>query len=284
MSDTAWIICIAALVGINGAILGTFVVLRRMAMLGDAISHSSLLGIVVAFLVTKANAPLAVFISATISGVMTALIISFLQRRAAIKADASIGVTFTTFFALGVILISLFANQVDIDLDCVLFGEIAFAPLNVYIINGVLIGPRSFWLLLLCLAVNIAIVFLGYKKLLLTSFDPNFARATGVNLEFWQYLLVCVLSITAVSALDAVGAILLIALLVVPAAGALLVTKRLPMTIVIATLIAIISSVLGVSVADAFNASISASVALSAGAIFILIYLCSLKKLRTLIF
>ena len=139
-----WILATASLVAISCSMVGVFLILRRMSLLGDAISHSVLLGIVLAYLITDSRSIIAMFIGATIIGLVTAWLSNSLHKLGKLQTDASIGIVFTWFFAMGVILVTLYAGKVDIDQECVLYGEIAFAPFDTIIFGGNDIGPEHF--------------------------------------------------------------------------------------------------------------------------------------------
>src|SRR3990170_8563959 len=142
-----YIILTAALVSTSCALLGCFLVLRKMAMVGDAISHAVLPGIVLAFLISGSRDSITMLVGAGLIGIVTTFLIEFLHKKAKLQTDASIGVTFTWLFAVGVVLISLFAGQVDLDQDCVLYGEIAYVPLDLWITgNGTIMGPRALYI------------------------------------------------------------------------------------------------------------------------------------------
>ena len=190
-------------------------------MVGDAISHAVLPGIVIAFMFSGVRDSISVIIGAGILGVFTTFLIEFFHRKARLQADAAIGVTFTWLFALGVIMVSLFTGQIDIDQECVLYGEIAYVPLDTWITeSGIDLGPRSLYVAVGILIINLLFLFLGYKHLYVTSFDAQFATTIGLAVSFWNYLLMGAVSMTTVAAFESVGAILIVALLVVPPATA----------------------------------------------------------------
>src|SRR5690554_6833283 len=142
-----WIILTGVLVALNCGLLGCFLILRKMAMIGDAISHAVLPGIVLAFLFTGSRDSVTMLIGAGSLGVLTTFLIEFFHKRGKLQTDASIGVTFTFLFAVGVILISVFAGKVDLDQDCVLYGEIAYVPLDLWITDtGFIMGPRVLYI------------------------------------------------------------------------------------------------------------------------------------------
>lgn len=263
-----WIILIAALVGISCSIVGVFLILQRLSMLGDAISHTVLFGLVTAFLLTQSRSALAMAIGAVGAGLLTTYLCNILHKKGKLQEDASIGVSFTFFFAVGVILVSAFAGQVDIDASCVLYGEIAFTPFDTLEIFGRDIGPRAFWILLTVTLLNLGFLFSGYRALKAISFDPVLAATLGFNVLLWHYLLMTFVSLTTVAAFESVGAILVIAMLVVPANTAYLFAKSLGQMICGSVLVSIFSVVIGYFLAVKFDASISAAMAMVAGASF----------------
>src|SRR6188768_2355817 len=161
-----YIIVTACLVASSCALLGCFLILRKMAMVGNAVSHAVLPGIVIAFLISGSRDSMTMLIGAGMIGVLTTFLIEFFHKKAKLQTDASIGVTFTWLFAVGVVLISLFAGKVDLDQDCVLYGEIAYVPLDVVISDaGKNLGPRAIYIMSLVLIVVILFIVLGYKEL-----------------------------------------------------------------------------------------------------------------------
>lgn len=269
LESDLWIIVIGSLVGISSALVGVFLVLRKMSMLGDAISHSVLLGIVLAFLLTSSRSSFVMLIGASAVGLLTAYLTSALNKHGKLQEDASIGVTFTWLFAVGVILISAFADKVDLDQDCVLFGEIAFAPLDTLELFGSDIGPRAFWILLGVTIANFIFVIVGYRSLKVLAFDPLLATSLGIQVTFWHYLLMSFVSLTTVAAFESVGAILVVAMLVVPANAAYLIVRSVEGMLSLAIIFAILSAIGGYFLALWYEASIAAAMALCSGGIFI---------------
>ena len=278
------IILVGILVAISCAILGCFLVLRKMAMVGDAISHAVLPGIVIAFLVVERFDSVFMLVGAAILGVLTTLLIEFLHRQGKLQTDASIGVSFTSLFALGVILISVFASQVDIDADCVLFGEIAYVPLDVWRIDlgegAVLnLGATAAWWIGSVLLIILVFVIAFYKEMLLTTFDPSFASAIGINTSVWHYSLMSLVSLATVAAFESVGAVLVLSFLVVPPATAYLLTTNFKKMLVLSCLIGTVTAILGYYVASYLNASIAGTMTSVAGVIFAIIFvLVKFKK------
>src|SRR4028119_2113741 len=165
-----WIILIGALVAGSCGLVGCFLVLRRMAMLGDAISHAVLPGIAIAFFVSQSRSSLPMFIGATALGLLTAFLVQLLHRSGRVQSDAAIGVTFTALFAVGVVLVSLFAGQVDLDQECVLYGEIAYSPFDTLSIAGRDIGPRASWQMAAVFSLCVLVIGLFFKEMKITAF------------------------------------------------------------------------------------------------------------------
>ncbi len=273
-----WIILTGGLAAASCALVGSFLLLRKMSMLGDAISHAVLPGIAIAFFLTGSRSPLPMLIGAGALGVLASFIIESLHRRGNLQQDASIGITFTWLFALGVILITIFAGDVDLDQDCVLYGEIAYVPLDVIITGGgTVLGPRAVWMLGGLFILNLLFVTLFYKELKITSFDPALAASLGISATLWHYLLMGMVSLTTVGAFESVGAILVVAMLIAPPATAYLLTDRLGVMIVIALCCGLLSAFGGYLLADALNGSVAGAMAVVAGLLFALAFFLSPK-------
>jgi manganese/zinc/iron transport system permease protein len=247
-----------------------------MAMVGDAISHAVLPGIVIAFLLTGSRDSLPMLIGAGLLGVLTTFLIEFFHRYARVQSDAAIGVTFTWLFAIGIILISVFAGQVDLDQDCVLYGEIAYVPLDLWITEGGLsLGPRTVWTIGIVTILIIGFIIIGYKELFLTAFDPGYAAAIGVSTSLWYYLLMTAVSLTTVASFESVGAILVVALLVAPPATAYLLTDNFKTMLALSVLLGIAASFAGYYLAVWMDGSIAGAIATITGLEFLLAFLFS---------
>lgn len=268
--DGVWIMVIGSLVAAACSTVGCFLVLRRMAMLGDAISHAVLPGIVAAFLFTESRNIAPMLIGAGAMGLLTVWLTDVLSRQGKLQSDAAIGVTFTWLFALGVIMVSRYAGQVDLDLDCVLYGELLFAPFTTMDIGGVSYGPRAAWTMGIAFAANTAFTVLAWKQLKVCSFDPGLAASLGVNVALWHYLLMGFVSVTTVAAFESVGAILVVAMLTVPPNAAYLLTDRLWLMVTLAGVIGVASAVSGYALATALDGSIAAAIAAMSGVFFVL--------------
>lgn len=280
--DTFWIILVASLAAINCSIIGTYLVLRKVAMMADAITHAVLPGIVLAFLITGSKGSLAMLLGAGSTGVVATLLMAFLHKKVRLQSDASIGINFTWLFALGIILIALFSRKVDLDPDCVLYGEVAYAPLNIWeTAGGLVMGPRSVYMLTLVLLFNLSFVGLTYKELAITTFDPAFATTIGMHPHLWHYLLMAATSFTAVASFEVAGAILVVALFVVPASTAYLLTKSLHKMLILASLLGVLTALGGYYMAIWLNGSISGAMVTWAGMVFLLVWLLTQYPLKS---
>ncbi|WP_337098111.1 metal ABC transporter permease [Paenibacillus sp. YIM B09110] len=266
MSDF-WILLTGSLVASCCAILGVFLVLRKMAMIGDAISHSVMPGIVIAFLLSGSRDSLLMMFAALVFGLLTTFLIQMFQQ-SGIQSDASIGVVFTALFAVGVVLVSLFARQVHLDQDAILYGEIAYVHWNIWELGGVNMGPRAVWLLGFTLIVIVTVISLFYKQFKLCAFDPALAAAIGIPVAMFHYLLMGLVSMATVSSFESVGAILVVGLLIIPASTAYLLTERLGMMIGLSIGAGIASTVIGYFAAKMMDASIAGCIVCAAGVLF----------------
>ena len=275
MSADLIIILTAVLVAVPCALLGTLLVLRQMAMMGDAISHAVLPGIVVAFFISENLGPLTSLVGAGIFGLLTAVLVEALRNTGRVKEDSSIGIVFTALFALGVFLVSRFARDVHLDLNHVLYGEIAFAPLNVLLVGGLNLGPRSLWTLGIVTVLAVGLVLLLYKELKIATFDPGLAAAAGLSPALVHYLLMGAVSVTTVGAFDSVGAILVVAFLIVPPGATYLLTERLSHMMALSVALGIGSAVIGYYLAAVLDVAIAGMMAVVAGGFFVLALLLS---------
>jgi len=275
--DAFWIIVTGFLVASSTGMLGNLLLLRKMSMMGDALSHAVLPGIVVAYLISGSRASIPLFVGAIVMGVLTTFLIQFFSSKGKMQSDAAMGTVFTFLFAVGVILVTKFAGEADIDADCVLHGELAFVPLQTSAFLGLGV-PAPVWTLLVLLAVIQIIFWTGYKGWLITSFNPEYAQSVGIKTTLWHYSLMAATSVATVVSFESVGAILVIAFLVVPAATAYLLTDKLPWMTVIILIHGLISSTLGYFISDALEASISGSIAVMSFILFVGAFVWSKKK------
>ncbi|MBA6151868.1 metal ABC transporter permease [Gelidibacter maritimus] len=269
---------IASLVAIACAIPGTFLVLRKMAMISDAISHSILPGLVVGFFITQdLNSPLLILLAA-LSGVITVILVERIQKTGLVKEDTAIGLVFPALFSIGVIMIAKNANDVHLDVDAVLLGELAFAPFDRITIGGTDIGPKSLWVIGIILLITIGLLIAFFKELKVSTFDAGLAASLGFSPVVIHYGLMTMASITTVGAFDAVGAILVVALMIAPAACAYLLTTDLKKMLGLAIFFGVFGAITGYWVAHWLDASIAGSIATMLGIVFFLVYLFAPSK------
>jgi manganese/zinc/iron transport system permease protein len=271
MTPTLAIALTAVFTAVSCALLGAFLVLRKMTMVGDAISHAVLPGIAVAYWLSQSRASLWMFLGAAAVGVLATIIIELLRKKLKVQSDASIGMTFTTLFALGVILITFWSDSVDLDQECVLYGEIAYVPFNTWTLAGRSMGPIALWSSGILLLSVLIYTFAGYKGLLMSSFNEDYAAVLGIGVGAWNLSLMSMVSIATVISFESVGAILVVALLVAPAATAYLISQKLKPMILLAALFGLSGSLLGYMISARFDTSIAGGVATMLGVQFALI-------------
>jgi manganese/zinc/iron transport system permease protein len=248
-------------------------------MVGDAISHSVLPGIVIAYLVGSQTQSGLVMLGAAVFGVLTTIIIDFLYRKLKLQEDASIGLTFTWLFALGVLLISFFAQgNVDLDQECVLFGELGLTFLDKIIINGRLYGTKSIATLLPAFVFVLVFVIKGFKGFQLSAFQAEFGLTKGIKAGFWHYALMGMVSVITVLSFESVGAILVVGFLVVPPATAYLLSNDLIKLHILSLLIGTFNVIIGYVLALQFNVSISPTIITISGFVFLLTFLLKTIK------
>jgi len=281
--DELWLFLIASLVGISCSLVGCFLVLRRLAMMGDAISHTVLFGVVVGFILTSSWSTWLMVLFACLAGIFTTFATEFLTKHAGTPSDASIGVVFTWMFAVAIIILTLLAGDAHIDLDCVLFGELAFQTFDVIELGGREIGPRAFWQLVLVVLFEIILLVVGFRALKTSAFDKALAATLGISVMLWHYVLMTAVSVATVVNLEAVGAILVVAMLVVPANTAYLMAKSVEGMLVISCIISVLSAALGIFLSVIFNASPSAGIAIASGLILLIVlFVQNIKKTKNL--
>jgi len=246
----------SVMVGIICGVIGCFIILRGMSLMGDAISHAVLPGVAISYLLG-----INFFIGAVATGLLTALGIGFVSQNSRIKNDTAIGILFTSAFALGIILISFLRSSSD--LYHILFG------------NVLAVRPSDMWMTLAIGLIVLGAIFLFYKELLVTSFDPTMAAAYGLSTRLIHYLLMTMLTLVTVASLQTVGIILVVAMLITPAATAYLLTNRLSRMIFLSAGLGTISSVVGLYFSFTYNLSSGASIVLVATALFTLVFIFS---------
>lgn len=251
------------------AVLGVFLVLRRLSMVSDAISHSVLLGIVIGYFVTKDIGSVLLIIGASLFGVLTTVCIELLIKSKRVTEDASVGIIFPLFFSIAVILITRYARNVHLDTEVVLIGEIILAPLHRINFLGLSL-PKALIQMSFVLLINIVFIAVFFRKLKISSFDPVYAEVAGIAGAGLYYVFMALVSFTAVSAFESVGAILTISFFISPAASAYLISKDLKITIFLAAVYAVVNSCIGYFLAVKFNVSMSGMCALVSGLTFMI--------------
>ncbi len=277
MSASLEIQLIAVVVAAACALPGVFLVLRSMSMLADAISHTVLLGIVLAFFVVQDLQSPWLLLGAAAVGVLTVSLVELLNRTQLVKQDAAIGLVFPALFSLAVILISRFARGVHLDVDAVLLGELAFAPFDRISLFGLDL-PHALVTMSAVLLLNGGLIALFYKELKLSTFDAGLAATLGFAPALLHYGLMTLVSITAVGAFDAVGAILVVALMVTPAAAAYLLTDDLRRMLLVSVAIAVASAIGGYWLARLLNANIAGAMATVTGIFFVVVFLLAPQR------
>lgn len=269
-----FILLTASFVAINAALLGVFLILRKMAMVGDAISHAVLPGIVVAYFFSGDKSSVFLLVGATLSGVLATLIIDFFSKKAKVQGDAAIGITYTLLFAVGMIMISgLMQGSVDIDQECVLYGDIALINMDkIMVDDNLYIGPRALYVELIAAIIIGGSLFFGFKGFKLLSFNEDYAKALGVKTNRWHYYLMGLVALTTVVSFEVVGAVLVVGFLIIPPATAQLVTRKLPNMLFLASFFGVVSVVIGYFLAVWFDVSITGAMVSVAGILFGIVF------------
>ncbi|AUS69746.1 metal ABC transporter permease [Lactococcus lactis] len=249
----------AVVIGVVSGAVGCFIILRGMSLMGDAISHAVLPGVAISYILG-----INFFVGAIIFGLLSSIIITFIKNNSIIKGDTAIGITFSSFLALGVILIGV-ANS-STDLFHILFGNIlAVQDIDKWLTIGVSIAV-------------LVVIVLFFKELLITSFDPLMAKAIGMKVNFYHYLLMVLLTLVSVTAMQSVGTILIVAMLITPAATAYLYTNSLRKMIILSSSLGAVSSVLGLFIGYSFNIAVGSSIVITSAIIFAISFLVSPKQ------
>ncbi|HLR79302.1 MAG TPA: metal ABC transporter permease [Bacillota bacterium] len=246
----------SVIVGIISGVIGSFIILRGMALMGDAISHAILPGVAISYMIGVNY-----FYGAVVMGILTALGIGFVSQKSRVKSDSAIGIVFSAFFALGIIL--LMKAQTAVDLEAILFG------------NVLSVRTSDMWLTIIIGIVVLFVIFLFYKEFLITTFDPTISKAYGLPTQFIHYMLMVLLTLVTVASLQTVGVILVVAMLITPASTAYLLTNRLSTMIFLSAGFGALSAVIGLYLSFRYNLTSGAVIVLVATVLFILAFLFS---------
>ncbi len=274
MNPEYWVIIIGCMVAIPCSILGCFLVLRKSVMVSDAIAHSVLPGIVIAYLITESRDSFAMFIGASLFGILTTFLIEMISQKSSIQKDASIGIVYTLLFSIGVILISLNSVNIDMDPEHILYGEILLTPFNQwYTDSGLCLGPKSIWTLGIINIIVIGTISMFFRYFSITSFDSKYATSIGISAIVWHYSLMSLVSFTTIGAFDSVGAILVIAFIAIPSTTAHLLTKSLKKMILLSIIIGVTAVIIGLKINILINSSASGSITVAMLGIFLAVFL-----------
>ncbi|MEL0099450.1 MAG: metal ABC transporter permease, partial [Opitutae bacterium] len=252
-SQVSWnlqIVIMGSLVCLSCGLVGTFVVIRRMALLGDAISHGILPGIVLAYLFTGSLSVGPMWIGACLAGVGCGVCIEWLRTKTPLREDAAMGLTFTSFFALGIVLLSLQVGNVHLDPACILYGEIGLIPLEAELkLWGYTLGNQSIWSTGLVCLTTVTLSFVLYRLLLVTSFDLSLAKSLGMPVLWVQYGLMLLLALVIVASFESVGVILVLAMMILPSVSSAFLFDRLPAILISCVPLSILYAVGGIHLA-----------------------------------
>ena len=276
--SSLWIVVMGFLVNAACGLVGSFLVLRRMALVGDAISHSLLPGIAVAFLLSTSRSSGLMMAGAVGAGLLAVWLIEFIHRNTRVKPDAALGVTFTTLFSIGVILVALYADQVDLDLECVLYGEIGF----VYFADSFALWGIEVPVPVLRMAATLfgllVLLLLFFKEALVSSFDPVLATSLGIPARWVHYGLMLTLSVVIVFSFESVGAILVIAMLILPCVTGSLLSDRLVHILLMSVAFSALYALAGLHLATWLNCSPAGAMVVAGFLIFCLAWIFSPRR------
>lgn len=265
------ILYILIVVAISCSLIGALLLLKANLMVADAISHTILLGIVVAYYFTNDLSSPYLIVGATLFGVITVIAIEMLEKTGRMQSDAAIGLVFPLFFSLAVIIISKYYTNVHLDIDMVLLGQVELAPLKQVEVLGYSL-PQALFIGLIILAINLLFILLTYGALKIRLFDETFARAIGIRVALLDFMLMSLVSLTAVASFESVGSILVIALMATPAMTARCFTNKFSTLLLGSAMVAVINSVVGYYMGVYLNTSISSMVAVSGFIIFLIVF------------
>lgn len=278
MSPTFEIVFIAIMVSVACALPGVFLVLRKMSMMSDSITHTILLGIVLAFFLTHNLSSPFLIVGAALMGVVTVWLTETLMKTRLVSEDSAIGIIFPLLFSLAIILITRYAGSVHLDTDSVLLGELAFAPFDRMVVFGVDIGAKAIYTCGTLLLLNIILIAVFFKELKIVTFDPMLASVLGFSPALIHYGLMTMVSLTAVGAFEAVGSVLVVAFMIGPAVTAYLLTDDLKIMLLLSAGFGALSGIVGSQIAALLDVSIAGSMAVTVGILFVLVFILAPKR------
>ncbi len=271
MSFIAGVVALALVTALACAVPGVFLLLRKDAMMTEAVSHAVLPGIVIGLLVVGALDSPILILAAALTGLLVVLGTEYLRSTGLVEGDAPLGLLFPALFSIGIILVSRRFANVHLDEHVVLVGDLNLAAFIHLEVGDVSLGPRYLYVMLAVLLLNVAFVTRFFKELQVTTFDPDFAQLSGFSVRRLHYAFMFLVSITITAAFYAAGSILTVALMIVPAATARLVTKRLAQMMVLTAAIAVVGALAGFGAAYALDAATSGAMAFVFGLGFVLV-------------
>lgn len=274
-----WIILVVGLLALSSSILGCFLVIRQNVMFVDTLAHSILPGIVLAYIIRGEKDNFFILLFALLFGLLITVLITWLNSSMRNRNDAVLGIVYTFFFAIGIILVTLFGEQADLDTDCVLFGEMLYIPFETLSFTEI---PRSFPITLITSVATICFVWIAFRPLAIISFDEIFAQSIGLNVDKWNFLFTSFVTILTILSFEIVGSLLVVALFAFPPAIAFLLTKRLQTMIILSAVISLLSVITGYYFSVWQGGSSPASIVIVQG--FILLIVLLSKKVTSINF
>jgi len=272
---------IAVIVSAACALPGVFLVLRKMSMMSDSITHTILLGIVLAFFLTEDLSSPLLIAGAALMGVATVWLTETLMNTRLMSEDSAVGIVFPLLFSIAIILITRYAGSVHLDTDSVLLGELAFAPFDRLVVFGVDIGAKAIYTSGALLLINVILITMFYKELKIVTFDPMLASLLGFSPGLVHYGLMTLVSLTAVGAFEAVGSVLVVAFMIGPPLTAYLLTDDLKKMLLLSAGFGALSGILGYHAALLPDVSIAGGMAVTTGLIFAVVFIFAPKRLQS---
>jgi len=272
---------IAVIVSAACALPGVFLVLRKMSMMSDSITHTILLGIVLAFFLTEDLSSPLLIVGAALMGVATVWLTETLMNTRLMSEDSAVGIVFPLLFSIAIILITRYAGSVHLDTDSVLLGELAFAPFDRLVVFGVDIGAKAIYTSGALLLINVILITVFYKELKIVTFDPMLASLLGFSPGLVHYGLMTLVSLTAVGAFEAVGSVLVVAFMIGPPLTAYMLTDDLKKMLLLSAGFGALSGILGYHAALLPDVSIAGSMAVTTGLIFTVVFIFAPKRLQS---
>ena len=278
MSAAFEIQLIAVIISVACALPGVFLVLRKMSMMSDSITHTILLGIVLAFFLTHDLSSPFLIVGAALMGVVTVWLTETITKTRLVSEDSAIGIVFPLLFSIAIILITRYAGSVHLDTDSVLLGELAFAPFDRMIVFGADIGAKAIYTSCVLLLINAVLITVFFKELKVVAFDPLLAAVLGFSPVIVHYGLMTIISLTAVGAFEAVGSVLVVAFMIGPPVTAYLLTDDLKTMLLLSAFFGALGGILGYQAAHLLDVSIAGSMAVATGLLFALVFVFAPKR------